>query len=206
MRRGHVISAVVLLSALATVGTLAGTAAVAPTAAQEANASISFDDQTATETITVESATLPDGGYVVVFNSSGAVVGNSSLLDAGTHETVNVSVTPPIERSGVYIGQVHRDNDSNGAFNASVDAAYNTSTGAAVSSTAYVTVESAGERTTTEGGAGTPAGSETTDAGESDTAEGTDADGTGTATGSPGFTAVGALVALVAAALLARRS
>ena len=202
MKRGHVIPAVVLLSALATVGTLAGTAAVAPAAAQEANASISFDDQTATETVTVESATLPDGGYVVVFNSSGAVVGNSSLLDAGTHESVDVSVTPPIERSGVYIGQIHRDNDSNGVFNASVDAAYNTSTGAAVSSTTYVTAGSAGERTTD--------GAETTTAGGTDGAEtttaGSDSDGTGTATGSPGFTAVGALVALVAAALFARRS
>ena len=217
MNRGHLISAVVLLSALAVAGAFAAPAAVGTATAQETNASITYNDQQATDNVTVESATLPEGGFVVIYNSSGGVIGNTSALESGTHENLTVNVSPPFSTSGVSIGELHRDNDSDGTFNETVDTAYNTSSGGAVSSTAFITVESNGT-TTTSGETTTTAATETTDtAGEPDgtetvettTGETTTGDGTGgegTETTGPGFTLVGALVALVATALLARRT
>ncbi|ESP88455.1 hypothetical protein K933_08347 [Candidatus Halobonum tyrrellensis G22] len=190
------------------VGALATPAVVTTATAQEANASLTYDDQTATDNVTVQSATLPDGGFVVVYNSSGAVVGTTDALDAGTHENLTVNVTPPFAASGVSFAEIHRDNDSDGSFNATVDTAYNTSTGNAISSTAYITVED-GETTTeatetTE--ETTESDTETTTVAMTETTAGEETTAEATATGGPGFTLVGALVAVVAAALLARRT
>ena len=214
MKRGYLISAVVLLSALAAAGALAGPAAVTTATAQEANASITYNDQTATDNVTVESATLPEGGFVVIYNSSGAVIGNSSALEAGTHDNLSIQVSPPFDRGGVSIAELHRDNDSNGVFNATTDAAYNTSDGNAVSSTAYITVESNGTTTAaTETTDGTETADETETTGEAtETTDGTgttdetEPTGEATETTGPGFTLVGAVVALAGAALLARRT
>ena len=168
------------------------------------NASVSYDDQQATDTVTVESATLPDGGFVVVYNASGAVIGNTSVLEAGAHENITVEVSPAFERSGVSYARLYRDNGSEGTFNATTDATYNTSTGSAVSSTAYISVDSnaTGTETTetvTDSAETTPDDGEATDSAATTTAD------EGTATGSPGFTAVLALIALCAAALVAVR-
>ncbi|WP_327051914.1 DUF7282 domain-containing protein [Halomicrococcus gelatinilyticus] len=72
-------------------------AATSATAARQQNvqSTIEFQDQTANgTTVTVASATLPDGGFILIHNESGAVVGRSNYLDAGTHENVEIEPAP----------------------------------------------------------------------------------------------------------------
>jgi len=67
---------------------------------QEANASVTFDDQTAENgTVTVATVTVADGGYVTIHDDSlrdgdaiGSVVGVSEYLEPGTHENVTVTL------------------------------------------------------------------------------------------------------------------
>lgn len=75
--------------------TLGGTAV-----AQQSSATVTFDDQTTGgKTVTVDSTTLPDGGYVAIHDSRlndgkalESVVGVSTYLEAGTHEDVDVTL------------------------------------------------------------------------------------------------------------------
>ncbi len=70
------------------------------TALQEGDADVSFSDQTADDnTVTVDSVTVPEGGYVTIHDSSlldgdaiGSVVGTSEYLEPGTHESVTVTL------------------------------------------------------------------------------------------------------------------
>jgi hypothetical protein len=112
MSRRKPIAVLVVVAALACWGAAAAVAAPAPatddatgpTAAtsiqQEANATVAFDDQTATATnVTVSNVTLPEGGYVAIHDSSllegevvESVVGVSAYLEPGTHENVTVTL------------------------------------------------------------------------------------------------------------------
>ncbi|MFB6281184.1 MAG: PGF-CTERM sorting domain-containing protein [Haloferacaceae archaeon] len=82
------------------------------------NASVAFGAQTSGgETVTVDSVTLPEGGFVTVHDASlqegnalGSVVGSSSYLEAGTHENVTVKLDDGID-SGTLIAMPHRDTD-----------------------------------------------------------------------------------------------
>jgi hypothetical protein len=57
------------------------------------DASVSFADQTSDgNSVTVDSVSLENGGYVVVHGPDGAVLGNSAYLDPGTHENVEVTL------------------------------------------------------------------------------------------------------------------
>jgi PGF-CTERM protein len=147
--------------------------------------------------------TLPEGGFVTVYNSSGGLVGTSAYLEAGTHENVTVSISPALSRSQVVVAQAHRNNGTE-SFNATEDTAYTNDNGQAVADTAYVATEEFTRTTATATETATATATETAAATESD---GGDATGTesATETSGPGFTALAALVALVGAALLARR-
>ncbi|ESP88456.1 DUF7282 domain-containing protein [Candidatus Halobonum tyrrellensis] len=215
MKDRYIVSAVVLLSALA--GAVVAPAVAADTApavqaqTADSNASVTYDDQTAADAVVIESATLPDGGFVVVYNESGGRVGTTDALDAGTHENLTVNVSPAFDRDSVSVAEAHRDNDSDGAFDATTDVAY-TELGAAISDTSFVTVndsaastESPADATTTDGttAADTADGSATAANDGSATDGATDADTTETT--APGFTAAFAVAALAAVGLLAAR-
>ncbi len=66
----------------------------------QTNASVTFDDQDASgDAVTVQSVTVPDGGYVAIHDSAllegdavGSVVGVSEYLEPGTHENVSVTL------------------------------------------------------------------------------------------------------------------
>ncbi|WP_458208645.1 DUF7282 domain-containing protein [Haladaptatus sp. NG-SE-30] len=62
---------------------------------QNAQPQVVFEDQTVNgTTVTVASATLPNGGFILIHNESGAVIGQSNYLEAGTHENVEIELAP----------------------------------------------------------------------------------------------------------------
>ncbi|MFC7137486.1 DUF7282 domain-containing protein [Halobaculum litoreum] len=189
--------ALVLLSVLVGAVALAGGLAAGTATAQTANATadVSVDDQSGAESVVVASATLPDGGFVVVLNASGGVVGSSEYLEAGSHEDVTVEVSPELARSQVVIGQVYANNGSQ-TFDAAADPVYTNDNGQPIGDTAYVTVETTETATATA----TPTATATESADST-----TESAASATETTGPGFGAVAALVALAGAALLARR-
>ena len=69
------------------------TPAQTETPAAPASASVTFENQTAEEnTVFVQEATLSEGGFVVIHNESGGVVGASEYLESGTSENVSIDV------------------------------------------------------------------------------------------------------------------
>ena len=128
--------AVALLVALsgATVGVgLAG--------AQQSTAAVEFTQQTSGGyTMTVDSVTLPDGGFVTIHDASlndgdtlASVVGSSAYLEPGTHENVTVTLTEPVSEDGTYVAMPHRD-DGDRVYefvsaNANADGPYTTDDG-----------------------------------------------------------------------------
>ena len=219
MKRGTLISAVVLLSVVAGVAALAGPVA-AQTATQTANqtanatASVELPDQEIGSTVTVSEATLPEGGFVAVYNESGSYVGSSEYLEAGTHRNVTVQLEHEFAHAQVAIAKAFMD-DGDRTFAVGNETAYRTASNVTVSDTAYIssgdfsrtgtaTTTVAVTDTTSESTDGSGESTATTDDGNS--MDGTDAGGEETTeTTMPGFTAVLALVALVGAGLLARR-
>lgn len=173
-------------------------------AAQE-TASITFEDQQGTDQVTVQSVTLPDGGYVVVKNQSGGVVGHSEYLEPGTYENVTIEVSPAFERSQVALAEAHADDGDGTWDNATIDGGYVGANNQTVTDIAYVTVPgdevsrtnntSTVTATATAGPTESPGGAESTPT----------ASDTETTTEGPGFGVAVALVALVAAVVLLRR-
>jgi hypothetical protein len=106
----------------------AGPTEIATVTIEEAtSASVTFDDKTVAgtsgTTVTVESATLSEGGFVVLHNQTelqngqvvGSIVGNSSALSAGTSTDVNVTLTEDIS-NGTYVAMPHFDSNDNGVY------------------------------------------------------------------------------------------
>lgn len=90
-----------------------------------ANASIAVENQTRTgKSVFVESATLPEGGFVVLEKPNGSVVGVSLPLAPGTHEgKITLRGVPGTGRNLTRLGEnttlvatVHRDSDGDGRF------------------------------------------------------------------------------------------
>jgi PGF-CTERM protein len=163
-------------------------------------ATITFTDQQGETTVTVDSVSLSEGGFVVIYNSSGIVIGTSDYLEPGDYESLNVSVSPAFTMSEVVIAEVHYDNGDQ-SFNATEDVAYE-SGGTAVSDTAFVSPD--GFSRTTDTATATPTATETTTVTEPGTTD-TPTAGT-TETGTPGFTVVLALLAICGAVALGIRS
>ncbi|WP_172795740.1 PGF-CTERM sorting domain-containing protein [Haloferax sp. Q22] len=122
----------------------------AAAAAQQETASVSFENQaTGGTTVTVDSVTLPDGGFVTIHDASvtdgnvlGSVVGSSAYLDAGTHENVTVHLDEPVGESGTFVAMPHMDSDGDRVYsfvaaNGEADGPY-TADGSAVVDTAMV--------------------------------------------------------------------
>ncbi|MFC7096693.1 DUF7282 domain-containing protein [Halobaculum marinum] len=188
----------VLVGAVALAGGLAAGTATAQTANDTANATadITFEDQVGVEEVTVDEVTLSEGGFLAVYNASNGLVGHTEYLEAGTHENLTVEVSPALSRSQVVVAKAHL-NEGDQTFNASVDDSYTDENGQDVADTAYVADEEFTRTTATD-----TATTTATDAAESTTVADTESS---TETSGPGFSAVAALVALVGAALLARR-
>ncbi len=94
LRRWTILVTVGLLVTSSGVAT-AGIATNGVTADQQQNAQpqVVFQEQaTNGTTVTVASATLPNGGFILVHNESGAVVGQSNYLEPGTHENVEIEL------------------------------------------------------------------------------------------------------------------
>jgi hypothetical protein len=97
---------------------------------EQPTASVTFDDQTTDESgamVTVQSTSLSQGGFVVVHDaSSGAVLGVSEKLDAGSHEDVGVSLfggvpgaefdQSALEEERDLLAMPHLDTNDNGSF------------------------------------------------------------------------------------------
>jgi PGF-CTERM protein len=126
-------------------------------------ATVSFGNQTSDgSSVTVDSVYLPEGGFVVMHDSTlvtegdaiGSVVGVSDYLGAGEHEDVSVSLSEGIDESQELIAMPHRDTNGNeeyefGESEGSDDGPY-TADGGAVTDAGQVTVEGAGPSVTFE--------------------------------------------------------
>jgi surface glycoprotein (TIGR04207 family)/PGF-CTERM protein len=186
-----------------------------------ATASVTFNDQsTSGEEVRVASATLSEGGFVTIHDSTlqdgdafGSVRGTSEYLEAGSSSGITVTLDDPISESQTLIAMPHQDTNGNEAYDfvsseGADDGPY-TANGSAVTDSASVTVEEptptpteTAEPTPTETAEPTP--TETAEPGTEpptdppETPEPTDGDGAG-------FGIVVALIALIGAALLAIR-
>jgi flagellar protein FlaJ len=83
-------------------------------------ASMDFPEQTtAGETVSIESVSLSEGGFVVVHerNRDGSVIGRSAYLSPGTHDEVTVALDrPPSESETTLVAVPHLDTDDNGQY------------------------------------------------------------------------------------------
>jgi rubrerythrin len=97
-------------------------------------ATVTFNDQTTDgSSVTVASATVPDGGFVAMHNSSlldgnviGSVIGVSQKLDAGTYMNVEVPLytgvpgatfdQSALQEDQTLIAMPHRDTNGNGTY------------------------------------------------------------------------------------------
>ena len=191
----------------------ANESAVTDASATIIEASVGFSEQTSNgTTVTVDSVTLQDGGFVTVHDATlldgetfGSIRGTSGYLGPGTHENVTIALDPALDENTTLIPMAHRDTDGDENYtfeesNGAADGPYLGSGGAVIASASVTdeapdmdedTTETGTEMSTDEMGTdemGTDMGTETTG-------------GSG-----PGFTAVAALLAVVAAALLAART
>ncbi|PSP85258.1 PGF-CTERM sorting domain-containing protein [Halobacteriales archaeon QS_6_64_34] len=171
-------------------------------------ASIGFESQsTDGESVTVESVTLQDGGFVTIHDATlldgetfGSIRGTSMYLPPGTSENVTITLDEPLSEDTTLIPMAHRDTDGDEAYtfeesSGNADGPYATTFApGAVVAPAPVTVE------TMDGGETTEAMTEEMTGMTEGTAVGT-SDSSG-----PGFTVIAALLAIVAAALLGARS
>lgn len=205
----------VLVAVLLALAVLTGAALASPattTTDEQTNetASVSVSDQQFDgESVTIDSATLPDGGFAVVHDEGGERIGHTEYLEAGDNENLTVSLNRTVENSQVLVVGLYRNNGSE-AYNASEDTvAYETADDENVTDVSYVYFEERGSDTTTEERStetdeerSTELGETTTDSAMSDDSEETTTESSG---GMPGFTPMTAVVALVAAALVGWR-
>jgi PGF-CTERM protein len=188
--------------------------AVVDTTRVSVNAVVTASDQTTDgETVTIDSVTLHDGGFVTVHDATvteGAVFesvrGTSDYLAPGTHENVTVELDAPLNETTTIVPMAHMDTNGNEVYDfvtseGAEDGPY-VARGGAVVATAEATLEGEMNGTETEMSetemgqeADTEMASETAMSGQSETTD----------TSMPGFGVAVALVALVAAALLAVR-
>lgn len=172
------------------------------TGEETGNATVAFLNQTTNgSAVLVNETTLPEGGYVVIHLANvtgpdnvsvGAVVGNSSYLDAGVHENLTVAIAEneTLEESQWLVAMPHLDTDDDQVYEfPEADDPY-TIDGAPVIDEAYVEVsadagaiEVTGERTvavenvtveneTADGEE--PMGNETMDGADNETMDGDD--------------------------------
>jgi hypothetical protein len=92
-------------------GALVDQATVAVGEDTDETAAVDFDNQSFDgESVTVDSVTVPEGGFVAIHNESGAVIGVSESLEAGTTENVEVPLFEGVE--GTEFNQSELENNS----------------------------------------------------------------------------------------------
>ncbi|WP_435359752.1 DUF7282 domain-containing protein [Haloarchaeobius sp. DFWS5] len=171
-------------------------------------ASVTLDDQTATDTVTVSSVTLSRGGFVSL-RQDGNLVAVSEFLDRGETTNLTLELASSVDAESTFSATAYRDLNGNGDLD-DADVPYRDA-GALVDDDAMVNPE--GDTTTTtaqptssdgSGDSTTTSAPPTEDTLTTTTEPSADESGAGT----PGFgplSALGALAALVGAVLLARR-
>lgn len=209
------------------------TAAGAGTTTGTSGPSVTFNDQNSSgETVLVQSATVPENGFVAIYDSSRSgnetnqVIGASYLLNAGTSDNIRIQLDQPLNQTKSLTAVVHTDSNGNGNFD------YVSSNGQQdppltqgdrrIVDIAQVSTQGgdAGSAEQTESGGASGTGGATEASGETQTAASGAGDG-GTAAGGnasgngggggesgssgPGFGLAVAVVALLAVALLAVR-
>jgi major cell surface glycoprotein (TIGR04216 family) len=79
----------------------------------EVGSSVTFNDQQSSgQTVTVEQATLEDGGFVVIHDESGAVIGSSRYLPPGTY-SLAFTLDEPLQETSTLTAMLHRDTNGN---------------------------------------------------------------------------------------------
>ena len=161
------------------IGLAVGTTAVlvsagGATTQQEQTAAVTFENQTTDGTnLTVAEATLPRGGFVVVYDTNLTTLGNSSYLEPGNYTDVNVTLSESLNltegEERELLAVAHLDTDGDRAFTflsngSSVDFPYTDANATFVSDRATVVPLGAPVP-------GEPAGTPTTPAGEETPAE-----------------------------------
>jgi PKD repeat protein len=223
-------------SVVSVAGTLAGTVTVEPSnETDDSDATVTDDaadtdtpdgstatDQPATPTaqtpavsvsegsdgssVVVEEASLPDGGFVVLYDSDGNVVGKSEYLTNGTHENVEVELSESETNAETVTVKLHRD-DGDQSFDTTADESYQAD-GSDVSVTASLdTTATPTETVTTE--TTTPTTTDTASSTLTDTQTDTRTSGTArkpTDSGSGPLWALVGVLLLVVVGLLVRRS
>jgi PGF-CTERM protein len=191
--------------------------AVVDTARTSVTAVVTVSDQTTDgESVTVDSATLHDGGFVTVHDASvteGAVFesvrGTSAYLSPGTHENVTVSLSSPLTETTTVVPMAHRDTDGDRAYDfvsseGAEDGPY-VARGGPVVATAEAAV-GADETESADDETGTSEGTEMAQEDQTEMAQETGmAQTTDSGASAPGFGVAAALVALLAATLVAVR-
>jgi len=177
--------------------------------------SVAAGDQSGSgESITVDSVELSDGGFVSVHTGSpqGPTIGETGYLEAGSQEGLEVDLSEPVDEDTTLYVLVHQDTNFNEEFDfPAEDGAYLDDAGEPVSTSIAYTVESTATPTATPSPTPTATVTPTatpTEAPADGGDGGDDGDATPTETssdGGPGFGLGATLVALLAAALLARR-
>jgi len=111
----------------------------------QSGSSVTFDDKTVqngTTELVVESATLPDAGFVVIHAENGDVIGNSSYLGAGTSTNVTVNLNGSVTSNRTLTAMTHRDTDGDQVYEfPAADGPYFTDAGSPVTDTANITVQ-----------------------------------------------------------------
>ncbi|WP_276272196.1 DUF7282 domain-containing protein [Haloarcula litorea] len=175
-------------------------------------ASVIISDQESNgETVTVDSVTLSEGGFVAIHlnNASGDVIGASDYLESGTHEDVEITLDSAQDEDFTAVAMPHLDTDDDQTYDFPDNDGPYTANGSAITDSANVTVVSEDTDTETEAPdtdteTEAPDTDTETEMPDTDTETETD-EPTTTGSSGPGFTAIVALVALLAAALLAAR-
>ncbi|NEU56392.1 hypothetical protein [Halorussus sp. MSC15.2] len=136
------------------------------TQAEARTAHLTFERQNSNgSTVTVQSVTVPDGGFVVVHDTGviegevvESIVGVSDYLEPGTHRNVTVELAQPLNQSQRLVSIAYRDSNDNQEFdfvtsNRTADGPYTkVDSKEAVNAIAVIDVnETATNATTTEG-------------------------------------------------------
>ena len=85
--------------------------------------SVTFDDQSSSgRTVLVQSATVPEQGFVAIYDSSRSgnetdqIIGASYLLQPGTSDNIRIRLDRPLAESKSLTAVVHTDSNGNGEF------------------------------------------------------------------------------------------
>ena len=136
--------------------TTAANATASTSTVGEANVTIANQTTNGT-TVTIRSATLPEGGFIAIHNASylppnnesvGSTIGVSQYLSAGSHQRVEVVLDEPIAENQTLVATAARDGNGNQSFDyvssqGFIDTAYSRTSGGAVDDQATIRVVNA---------------------------------------------------------------